>query len=107
MTALMRAAQHGHLKVVKVLVENDAILDIKFKVRFFSAQLVLYKNALYSKVVMLLACIFICTYPSFLQKRKTAIMYAIQGGGHKEVVKELRTAGANVSIKDKVRHHIL
>ena len=35
MTALMRAAQHGHLKVVKVLVENDAILDIKCKVSFF------------------------------------------------------------------------
>ena len=74
---------------------------------FFSAQLVLYKNALYTKVVMLLACIFICTYLSFLQKRKTALMYAIQGGGDKEVVKELCTAGANVSIKDKVRHHIL
>ena len=73
----------------------------------FSAQLVLYTNALYTKVVMLLACIFICTYPSFLKKRKTALMYAIQGGRYKEVVKELRTAGANVSIKDKVRHHIL
>ena len=99
----MRAAQHGHLKVVKVLVENDAILDIKCKVLFFfSAQLVLYKYALYTKLVMLLACIFNCTYPSFLQKKKTALMYAIQGGGDKEVVKELCTAGANVSIKDKV-----
>ena len=33
-------------------------------------------------------------------------MYAVQGGGHKEVVKELCIAGANVSIKDKVRQRI-
>ena len=31
----MRAAQRGHLEVVKVLVANDSILDIKCKVCFF------------------------------------------------------------------------
>ena len=70
---------------------------------YFSAQLVLYTNALYTKVVMH----FYLHLSIFLKKRKTALMYAIQGGGYKEVVKELCTAGANVSIKDKVRHHIL
>lgn len=57
MTALMRAAQHGHLEVVKVLVANDSILDIKCKV-CISVQLVLYKYVLYTKVVMLLVSIY-------------------------------------------------
>ena len=68
-------------------------------------------NVLYKNLVMLLVSmhtfsfVHIYIYVSLLKKRKTALIYAIQGGGDKEVVKELCTAGGNVSIKDKVGHH--
>ena len=33
-------------------------------------------------------------------------MYAVEGGGHTAVVKELCVAGADVSIKDRVRGYV-
>ena len=72
MTALMRTAQCGHLKVVKVLVENDAILDIKCKVRFFLHNWCC--TSTYSKVVMLLVYAYIFIRPSCRREKLPSCM---------------------------------
>ena len=82
-TALIVAAQEGHVRAVELLIAAKAKIDIQEKVRF---------------TICLLVIIWICT-----QNGATALHMASQDG-HCGVVRMLLEAKADVKIKTNVSH---
>ncbi len=82
-TALIVAAQEGHVRAVEILIAAKAKIDIQKKVRF---------------TICLLVIIWICT-----QNGATAL-YMASKKGHCGVVRMLLEAKADVKIKTNVSH---